>query len=96
MKKSKVAKMESDPPRTPPEAMAPKKQEPSEEDLDREAEYHLDDMLRVEKIKNDPAKMERVRKAAERKHHAIRSIADLKVAGQALAAEKREALKKKA
>ena len=105
MKKSKVAKMEHDLPRTPKEAMAHKvdtvssesdmSHEKSEADREREAEMDLDHLLHAEKIKGDSKRMEYVQKAATRKHHAIRSIADIKMAGQALAHEKRMGLKKK-
>lgn len=102
MKKSKVAKMEHDLPRTPKEAMAHKvdtvssesdmSHEKSEADREREAEMDLDHLLHAEKIKGDSKRMEYVQKAADRKHKAIRSIADLKMAGQAIAAEKRKAV----
>jgi hypothetical protein len=97
MKKSKIA---SDLPRTSPAAMAPKnpdmQMEPSEEDKLRSGEYDLDHLMKAEDIKNDPEKMEYVHKAHAKKTVSMRSIADLKVAGQALAAQTQEAAKAKA
>jgi hypothetical protein len=95
MKKSKVA-TKSDLPRTSPEAMAPAKHERSEEDMEREGHYDLDQLMRAEEIKGDEKRMSYVHKAVDKKSKAIRSIADLKVAGQALAHQKTEEMKAKA
>lgn len=96
MKKSKIADM----PRTSAAAMSPKhvdaKDERSEEDKLRSGEYDLDHLMRAEDIKNDPEKMEYVHKAHAKKTTQLRSIADLKMAGQALAAKKQDEMKKKA
>jgi hypothetical protein len=89
MKKSKVAKVESDFARTPASSMAAKEHEKSESDLEREGEMDLDDLLRVEKIRSDPERMKRVHAAAEKKQVHIRSIQDLKMAGEALAHKNR-------
>lgn len=94
MKKSKV--VDTDLPRTPPEAMAAKQSERSEEDMEREGHYDLDHLMRAEEIKGDESRMKYVHKAHEKKTKAMRSIADLKMAGQALAHEKQEAMKEKA
>ncbi len=91
MKKTKVAAMNPEMPRTPKEAMAPKDSdkasERSEEDKLRSGEMDLDHLMRAEDIKNDPEKMEFVHKAHAKKTVAMRSIADLKMASQALAAQ---------
>lgn len=93
MKKVKVA---GDLPRTPKEAMAPKvDNERSEEEKLRNGEMDLDHLMRAEEIKNDPEKMEYVHRAHGKKSVAMRSIADLKIAGQALAAQKTEEMKAK-
>lgn len=89
MKKSKVAKQDSDFARTPANSMAPKAEEKSESDLEREGEIDLDDLLRVEKIRQDPERMKRVHAAADKKQVHIRSIQDLKTAGEALAHKNR-------
>ena len=90
--KSKVAKMESksddEMPKTPKEAMAEVKHDKSEEDMCRDGEYDLDALLKAIEIKNDPKKMEYVNKAHDKKSTALRSIADLKMAGEALAMAK--------
>lgn len=91
MKKSKVADMEM--PRTPKDAMAPKEtvaQERSEEEKLRNGEIDLDHLMRAEDIKGDNERMEYVHKAHAKKTTAMRSIADLKMAGQALAQKKRD------
>lgn len=85
MKKSKVVQVSSDFAKTPASSMAPKKEEKSESDFEREAEIDLDDLLRAEKIKADPERMKRILAAADKKAGSIRSIQDLKVAGEALA-----------
>ena len=94
MKKTKVADMEL--PRTTPAAMAAKDNEPSEEEKLRNGEYDMDHLIKAEEIKNDPERMEFVHKAHAKKTVGMRSIADLKVAGQALAAQKTEEVKAKA
>ena len=89
MKKSKVAKMDNDFARTPPSSMAPKegpKEEKSEEDKLREGEYDLEHLMKAHDIQGDPERMERVHKAHAKKMGAMKSIADLKMAGEALAA----------
>lgn len=88
MKKAKVATPASDHPRTPTDSMAPIKYEPTEDDKIRDGGYDLDHLIRAEEIKGDDKKMEYVKKAHEKKTTQMRSIADLKVAGQALAHKK--------
>lgn len=94
MKKSKVAEM----PRTPKEAMAPKHpdSEKSEEDKLRDGEWDMDALMKAEEIKGDNGRMEYVHKAHEKRSKAMRSIADLKMAGQALAMQKQDEMKAKA
>lgn len=91
MKKSKVVQVSSDFAKTPASSMAPKEKdhEKSESDFEREAEIDLDDLLRAEKIKADPERMKRILAAADKKAGSIRSIQDLKVAGEALAHKNR-------
>jgi uncharacterized protein YciI len=45
--------------------------------------------MRAEEIKSDPKRMEHVHKAHKKKLTAMKSIADLKMAGQALAHKKK-------
>ena len=93
MKKTKVASMDMGMARTPKEAMAPKnpdaKMERSEEEKLRSGEMDLDDLIKAHGIQNDPERMEYVHKAHMKKMPAMRSIADLKMAGQALAESKK-------
>lgn len=88
MKKAKVAS--SDLPRTPKDSMAPSKYEPTEEDKIRDGNYDMDHLLKAEEIKADAERMKYVGKAHDKKTVAMRSIADLKVAAQALAQQKKE------
>ncbi len=92
MKKSKVASTDSSLPRTPKDAMAPKQYEPTQEDKMRDGNYDLDHLLKSHEIQSDPEKMKYVGKAHEKRMGAMRSIADLKLAGQALAQQKKEEL----
>lgn len=80
-KRKKTAEPEL--PKTSPAAMAAKPTEKTEEDLDRDGDFDLEDLLRAERIKNDPKRMERVFKAHEKKHTQLRSIEDLKTAYRA-------------
>lgn len=82
-------------PRTPKNAMADKP-EPDEDDKMRNGEYDMDHLLKAEDIKNDPDRMKYVAKAHDKKTVAMRSIADLKIAGQALASQRIDELKAKA
>lgn len=93
MKKSKVASMKSELPRTSPEAMAPKK---TEEDCERDGHCDLDHLIRAEEIKGDSKRMDYVHKAREKRTGQMRSIGDLKMASQALAAAEKDELKAKA
>lgn len=97
MKKQKMATPAvGDFPRTSKEAMAPAAPpapERSEEDKVRDGGYDLDHLMRAEEIKADPDKMAYVMKAHAKKTTAMRSIADLKNAGQALAASQSKAVK---
>lgn len=78
--------------RTPPQSMAPAPTpEPTEEDMMRKGGYDLDSLMSAEDIKSDPKRMEYVHKAHGKKMTAMRSIQDLKVAGQALAMQKKDA-----
>lgn len=89
MKKTKVAKTDSDFARTPASSMAEKKPEKTEEDHEREGTYDLDHLIRADEIRRDENRMKYVHRAADKKHTAIRSIQDLKVAGEALAHKNR-------
>jgi hypothetical protein len=60
-----------------------------------DGQMDLDHLLRAEEIKQDPSRMEYVHKAHEKKMGGMRSIADLKMAGQALGAKKLEEEKAK-
>jgi len=72
-------------PRTTKAAMAPVEEEKkSEEELDRNGEYDMDKLLQAEEIRNNPKRMEYVHKAHDKKKVGMRSIEDLKIAGQAL------------
>lgn len=92
MKKHKIAtQANSDMARTPKEAMAPKADEEAQEsEKERMGEMDLDHLVKAEDIKKDPKKMEYVHKAHEKKTTAMRSIADLKMASQALAHKAKE------
>lgn len=98
MKKNKIASMQSEMPRTPKDAMAPKidKPEPDEDDKMRNGEYDMEHLLKAEDIKNDPDRMKYVGKAHDKKTVAMRSIADLKMASAALDSQKAEEIKAKA
>lgn len=98
MKPSKIAKQDSELARTSKEAMAPKHvdDEQSEEDKIRKGEWDLEDLMKAEAIKGDQGRMEYVHKAHAKKSAAMRSIADLKMAGQALAQQKSDQIKAKA
>ncbi len=93
MKASKIAS--TDLPRTPKNAMAPAAEKP-EEDLERDGHFDLEHLMKAEEIKKDPLRMDYVHKAHEKKSAQMRSIADLKVAGQALAAKSQDEAKAKA
>lgn len=95
MKKSKVAMPKSDLARTPPEAMAAKHvdSETSEEDKLRKGEWDLEDLMKAEEIKGDQGRMEYVHKAHAKKTTQMRSIADLKVAAEALAEKERQKIR---
>lgn len=87
MKKSKVVQVHSDFARTPASSMAPKetaKEERTEEDKLRSGEYDLEHLMKAHDIKNDNERMEYVHKAHGKKTTALKSIADLKMAGEAL------------
>lgn len=88
MKKNKIASMESTLAKTPKEAMAPVKYEKTEEDMCMAGECDLDHLMRAEDIKKDEKRMAYVHKAHEKKTTAMKSIADLKMASQALAHKK--------
>jgi hypothetical protein len=92
MKKTKIASMSSDLPKTPPGSMAAAKEkmEESEEDKMRSADYDLDHLMKAEDIKNDPDKMAYVQKAHAKRTVAMRSIGDLKEASAALAHEAKQ------
>ncbi len=96
MKKMKIASMKSDLPRTPKEAMAPAKYEKTEDDMLRDGEYDMDHLMKAEDIKGDAKRMEYVHKAHAKKTTQMRSIADLKMASQALAHQTTEEAKAKA
>lgn len=89
MKKTKAANKNSELPRTPKDAMAPAEPLPVPQKTDMEkmqdGNYDLDHLLKAEDIKADPEKMNWVQKAHDKKSTAMRSIADLKMASQALA-----------
>jgi hypothetical protein len=91
MRKSKVASMDSGMAKTPKESMAPAQPDKNalEEKL-RMGEMDLEHLMKAHDIQNDPEKMEYVHKAHGKKMGAMRSIADLKTAAQALAAQQKE------
>lgn len=76
-------------PRVPKDALAPAPYEKTEEDKEREGNYDLDHLLRAKEIESDPDRMKYVHKAHEKKTTALRSIADLKMAAQALGERER-------
>jgi len=86
--KSKVASMKSKMASTPADAMAEDKDEKSEMDMAREGEYDLEALMKAFEIKNDEKRMEYVKKAHDKKTTALKSIEDLKMAGEALAMAK--------
>jgi hypothetical protein len=92
MKKSKVVQVHSDFARTPASSMAPKespKEEKTEEDKLRSGEYDLEHLMKAHDIQGDNERMEYVHRAHAKKSTAMKSIADLKMAGEALAEHKR-------
>lgn len=92
MKKSKVVQVHSDFARTPPSSMAAAegpKEEKTEEDKLRSGEYDLEHLMKAHDIQGDNERMEYVHRAHTKKMSAMKSIADLKMAGEALAAQPR-------
>lgn len=87
MKKHKIADMKSDLPKLPKEAPAPKPlpADEAESEKMRLAEMDLDHLMKAHDIQMDSERMERVGKVHGKRMGAMRSIADLKLAGQALA-----------
>lgn len=89
IKKAKIASESM--PRLPKDAPAPMPvPAKTPEDLARDGEHDLDHLLRSEDIKADPQRMDGVKKAHEKRMTGMRSIADLKAAGQALAHQKKK------
>lgn len=93
MKKVKIAEVKSkmEFPRTPKEAMAPNSADPEDMLLDK-GHMDLEHLMKTHEIQTDPNRMKYVGMAHEKKMGAMRSIADLKLAGQALASQKKEEL----
>lgn len=75
--------------RVPKDALAPVKHERSEEDYERDGHYDLDHLVRAKEIEQDEKRMKYVHKAHEKKTTALKSIADLKLAAQAVGERER-------